>query len=308
MSLYIPIVLIIYNRPHLTKSVFRKIAEVKPIMLFVIADGPKHADEKVVCYQARQIIDEINWECEIKTNYSDINLGCRRRISSGLDWVFSEVEEAIILEDDCLPNPSFFTFCQALLDYYRHDERIWMISGNNFQNGQWRGDGSYYFSCYPHCWGWATWKRAWKNYDSNLNTWPKFKESNLLKSIFNNSIEIKYWTNVFDKLVETGQPDSWAYRWAYSCWTNSALTVLPNVNLVSNIGFGEKSTHTNNSEHPLANLPSNSILSLKHPSFLVRDIVADDYTFENVFKSPYTKNRSLKTKIIKGIKNLINIY
>ncbi|MEM6252990.1 MAG: glycosyltransferase family 2 protein [Cyanobacteria bacterium P01_D01_bin.156] len=303
MPLETPTVFFIYKRLELAEVVFREIAAVQPKQLFIIADGPKTIDEKNDCQQTRQrTLDLITWKCDLKINFSETNLGCRRRISSGLNWVFSHVNEAIILEDDCLPNASFFNFCQTLLEYYRSDTRIWMISGDNFQRGRQRGNGSYYFSYYPHCWGWATWKRAWQNYDDDLHTWSDFKDLECLKSIFQNPTELKYWENIFDNLEKNGQPDSWAYRWAYSCWKNNAMTILPKTNLVSNIGFGKNSTHTHNSSNPVANLATKSILlPLKHPSFIIRDHKADEYTFEHVFGDSKDRNR-FKERLLKILK------
>jgi hypothetical protein len=283
MSLSTPVAFIIFRRPEVTAKVFEQIRLAQPKKLFVIADGPRHEEEASRCQEARAITEQIDWDCEVFRDYSDVNLGCRRRVSSGLNWVFEQVEQAIVLEDDCLPSQSFFTFCETLLDYYRNDTRIWMISGDNFQDGKIRGDGSYYFSRYPHCWGWATWKRAWINYQDDLSSWPTLRDANLLDSIFENKREVIYWNNLFDKLASTGKPDSWAYRWAYTCWSNSGLTILPNQNIVTNLGFGESSTNTDNYNKNLANLPAGIVAPIKHPSFIIRDSQADDYTAEKIF-------------------------
>ncbi len=177
MSLETPVAFIIFKRHDLTERVFQAIREAKPKKLLVIADGPRFPEEAAKCQKTRDIIQQVDWDCEVLKNYSEVNLGCRQRISSGLDWVFSQVEEAIILEDDCVPAPSFFSFCQTLLDYYRDDNRIMVISGDNFQDGQSRTDYSYYFSRYNHCWGWATWHRAWQYWDFNKNKWLEFQQS-----------------------------------------------------------------------------------------------------------------------------------
>jgi hypothetical protein len=157
-----PIAFFIFNRPDTTARVFEAIRQAQPSKLLVVADGPRSTrpGEAEKCAATRAIIDQVDWECEVLTNYSDVNLGCRHRVSSGLDWVFEQVEEAIILEDDCLPHPTFFRFCEELLEWYRHDHRIVAISGDNFQNGHQSGEFSYYFSRYVHIWGWATWRRG----------------------------------------------------------------------------------------------------------------------------------------------------
>lgn len=226
------------------------------------------------------MIDGVDWDCEVLKNYADKNLGCIKRVSSGLDWAFSQVESAILLEDDCLPHPSFFNFCETLLYHYWDDERVWVISGNNFQDGQCRGDGSYYFSHYNHCWGWASWQRAWKHYDHNLEQWESLKKSGLLNSIFDNSYERQYWYRIWERLYYEKEPDSWNYCWFFTCVINSGLSVLPNVNLVSNIGFGPNGTHTV-TEKKLSNMAVSEIAEIKYTSFILRNKTADLYTFKH---------------------------
>ena len=203
-----PVVFLIFRRPDLTARVFETIRQAQPAKLLIVADGARNEEEAILCQQTRTVTELIDWDCEVLRNYSDVNLGCRQRISSGITWAFEQVEEAIILEDDCLPHPSFFSYCQELLDYYREDKRIWCISGNNFQDGQLRGDGSYYFSNYPHCWGWASWQRAWQKYDRNLTNWEAFRNSKHLNSIFNSKREVKYWHGILERLHNSGQPNS----------------------------------------------------------------------------------------------------
>ena len=282
-SLTTPVVIIIFNRPDLTQIVFNAIQKAQPKQLFVIADGARFPEEVEKCQQARDVIKRVDWDCQVLTNYADANLGCRQRVSSGITWVFEQVEEAIILEDDCLPHPSFFRYCQELLDYYREDERIWCISGDNFQDEQWRGDGSYYFSNYNHGWGWATWRRAWQHYDHDLTNWEKFRDAQYLKYILDSELEVMYWRSIFEEMFNRrDQRNIWDYLWTLSVWQNSGLTILPNVNLISNIGFRADGTHTLG-ESKLANLPVQDIGEIHHPSFLVRDREADQYTFDHVF-------------------------
>ena len=171
-----PVVFLIFRRPDLTARVFEAIRQAQPAKLLIVADGDRNEEEAILCQQARAVTEQIDWDCEVLTNFSDTNLGCKRRVSSGLDWAFSQVEEAIILEDDCLPHPDFFHFCSELLTHYKDDTRIWNICGHNFQDAQWRGDGSYYFSRYADPWGWATWQRAWKHYDKDLSKKVSRKE------------------------------------------------------------------------------------------------------------------------------------
>nr|MBA3765731.1 glycosyltransferase family 2 protein [Acidobacteriota bacterium] len=174
----VPVALIIFNRADTTARVLAEIAKARPSKLLVIADGPRadHPDDAEKCLAARAAIDRVNWDCEVLTNYSEVNLGCGARPSSGLDWVFENVAEAIILEDDCLPHPTFFPFCAELLERHRDDERVMMISGDNFQFGRKRTQYSYYFSRYTHTWGWATWRRAWRYFDREIKLWPALRE------------------------------------------------------------------------------------------------------------------------------------
>ena len=168
-----PVVLIVFNRPEVTKIVFERIRQARPGLLMLVADGPRERrqGEPDACRQVRQIVEHVDWPCEVLKNYSDTNMGCGARVASGIDWVFQHVEQAVILEDDCLPDPTFFRFCEELLDRYRYEERVMQISGSNFLFGRRAVEVSYYFSRYPLCWGWATWRRAWRHFDFNMQTW-----------------------------------------------------------------------------------------------------------------------------------------
>ncbi len=277
-----PVAFFIFNRPDLTQQVFQSIAQARPEKLFVVADGPRTEEEVEICHQTREIIKQVNWDCQLLTNFSDRNLGCKERVASGLRWIFSEVEEAIILEDDCLPTPSFFRFCQTLLDYYRHDSRIYAISGNNFQQGQRHTDYSYYFSRYFHCWGWASWRRVWQQFESQMQSLNKAEISDRISLAFENPYEQEYW---IDQLTQTyeGKINSWAYVWLYTCLSHSGLTILPEDNLVANIGSRQDGTHTKDINNPLANLPTNDIWQIQHPPTIIRHRAADDFTFKFAF-------------------------
>jgi len=295
MALSTPIAFFLFNRPDLAEIVFSSIAKARPKKLFVVADGPRFAEEADACQQSRTVIEDVDWECEVVTDFSETNLGCKKRISSGLNWVFSEVEEAIILEDDCLPAPSFFNFCEACLDRYRDDERIMMVSGNNFQRGWRNGQDSYFFSKYVHIWGWATWRRAWQHYDVDMTTWPDYKKAGRIRSICEDPWEQKYWTDVFDATFD-GRVDTWDYQWCYACWSRGGLSILPSHNLISNIGFGPNATHTN--QHPdLAALPTVDLWDIIHPRSVARDKEADRYTFEHVISGRAMRDKGLKSTI-----------
>lgn len=310
MPLSTPIAFFIFNRPHLTEIVFEAIRQVRPKKLLVVADGPRFPEEAEKCEKARAVINRVDWDCEVLTNFSDKNLGCKRRVSSGLDWVFSKVEEAIILEDDCLPDPSFFNFCQVLLERYRHDERVMHISGDNFQDGQIRTEYSYYFSKYSHVWGWASWRRAWQHYDVDIKTWPQYKKLGIISSICDNPYEQKYWSDIFDRLFED-TINTWDYQWLYACWSQNGLSILPNSNLVSNIGFSSDGTHTT-SDSPEARLPTTDILQITHPQFIFRNQEADTYTFDYHYGGKSLKESHsilFKAKYkMNSIKNLFKQY
>jgi hypothetical protein len=305
MTFPTPIAFFIFNRPDLTKTVFEEIRKIQPQQLFVIADGARSAEEVERCDQARSIIQQIDWKCEVRTNFSEVNLGCKHRISSGLDWVFSEVEEAIILEDDCLPNPSFFNFCQTLLEKYRYDRRIMMISGDNFQNGKNATRYSYYFSKYAHVWGWATWRRAWQHYDVKLATWREAQALDLICSICENSAEQRYWTNIFDRVFK-GEIDTWDYQWLYTCWSQHGLSILPNVNLISNIGFRADATHVS-SHSPWANLPTIEIEAIHHPPIIVRNCNADEHTFDHHYNGCELRETRYLAHFKRKLKQSMNI-
>jgi hypothetical protein len=279
-----PVALIIFNRPDTTKRVFEAIRQAKPPKLFVIADGPRtnHPSDIEKCAAAKAIIGGVDWECEVFTNFSDINLGCGKRLPTGITWVFEQVEEAIILEDDCLPDPSFFAFCEELLERYRDDNRIAIISGDNLL-GHRTSPYSYYFSKYPYIWGWATWKRAWKYYDLEMSLWTEIKSGNWLENILINKKTVKYWEKIFQNTYD-GKVNTWDYQWTFACLINNFLCITPNVNLISNIGFGQSSTHTKDSDNKLSNLPTQEInFPLVHPPYIINDIKSDVLADKTVF-------------------------
>lgn len=297
-----PILLIIFNRPETTQKVFDAIRIVKPSRLYIAADGPRkdRVDEAEKCKAVRDIVKSVNWKCIVKTNYSNKNLGLRKRIPSAITWLFLHEEKGIILEDDCIPDLSFFPFCTQLLNRYENDERIMAISGNNFQFGKKRTDYGYYFSRYPHCWGWATWRRAWKYYDDAMKYWPEVKKVNWLKDILQNKVSELYWKKIFD-LVYKNKIDSWAYRWLYSCWLQNGLAILPNSNLVSSIGFGNQATNAKIKSRAL-NLSVTSVrFPLKHPPFVVRDAKADKFTENTLFITPIVIGGLIYQQILKNI-------
>jgi hypothetical protein len=287
-----PVALLIFNRPDTTERVFNAIAKARPPKLLVVADGPRpqREGEAEFCAQTRAIINRVDWDCEVITEFADSNMGCKRRVASGIDWIFEQVEEAIILEDDCLPDPSFFRYCEEMLKRYRDNERVGMVSGGNLQFGRQRGSGSYYFSKYTHIWGWASWRRAWTHYDRDLTLWPEFRDQGLLTQLFETSGEQEYWRNSF-QWVHEGSLDTWDVSWTFTAITHGMLQVVPNVNLISNIGFGANATHT----HVVgvhANMPTQPIeFPLVHPTFVLADIEADRYIAQDQLAPSFMKRK-----------------
>ncbi|CAK8724883.1 Hemolytic protein HlpA-like protein [Candidatus Electrothrix laxa] len=282
----VSILFLVFNRPGTTKKVFEAIRQAQPSKLYVAADGARSdivGEEKKV-QEVRCIATNVDWDCEVKTLFRDQNLGCKMAVSSAITWFFEHEEEGIILEDDCLPDQTFFPYCEELLERYRNDTRIMAISGDNFQQGKKRTEYSYYFSRYNHVWGWASWRRAWKFYDKELLSWPEIKSYGLLNDIAGgNEALANYWGNIFDTCY-TGQIDTWDYQWMFSCWIQSGLTILPNVNLISNIGFDVHATHTKKQDDKHACMPVEMIeCPLAHPPFVIRGAIADAFTDRNTF-------------------------
>lgn len=272
------IAFIIFKRPDTTRKVFEVIRRMKPRKLLVIADGSRsnQRGEAEKCAAARDVIDQVDWDCEVFKNYSDINLGCAKRVSSGLDWVFSLVEEVIILEDDCVPHPTFFRYCDELLEYYKDDERVMSVCGLSVPPSFRRDSFSYCFSRYQRCWGWATWKRAWQYYDHEMKLWPQVVEEALLSEFLSDRQTVSFWHKKFWQ-VYRNEIDSWAYRWMFSCWLQSGLSVLPNVNLIANIGTTSEATNTVNDSFAAQLCAHEMSFPLRHPTCMVRDRQADRF-------------------------------
>jgi hypothetical protein len=273
-TLITPVAMLVFNRPEETSRVFAAIREARPRQLLVIADGPRteRPDDFQKCAEVRRIVEQVDWPCEVFRNYSDINLGCKHRPISGFNWVFDLVEEAIILEDDCLPDPTFFRFCQELLQFYRDDERVMMICGTNLL-GRWKDDQllSYHFTHYDWVWGWASWRRAWRHNDANISLWclqeTRDKINNILKSEKYYKLRAMTFEQAYrNKIV------AWDYQWACSRLIQGGLAIIPSVNLVSNIGYGAEATHTKVHDVELAELPQ---LQLTFPLTHQENFAAD---------------------------------
>jgi hypothetical protein len=282
-----PILFILFNRPDTTQVVFNAIRKIKPLRLYVAADGPRPTVQTDLkrCADTREIIKGVDWDCEVKTLFREKNLGCGKGVSSAITWFFEQEPEGIILEDDTVPSDSFFWFCQELLEKYRHDNRVMHIGGNNFlDESPANKDCSYYFSRNGHIWGWATWQRAWKAYDFKISLYEQLKEEGFFDEFFLNRFEKYYRMRKFNQ-VHDGSLDTWDYQWDFARFVNSGLSIAPQKNLVKNIGLGVDATHTVSANTKNSELHASDLdFPLKHPPFVLRDIEKDRMYFSKFFK------------------------
>lgn len=307
-GLQTPVAFFIFNRPEQTKQSLAAIALVKPAILLVVADAARFEEEKILVEQTRLVLQSIDWPCTIHTNFASQNMGCKNRVSSGLDWVFSLVDQAIIIEDDCIPDPSFFEFCTAMLLRYASDESVAHVSGNRFFTAHITIDGDYYFSKYPHIWGWATWKRAWKNYDVGMKQWSKSKYQLLQKMVGHDKNQYQYWNTTLDS-AHNNMVDTWDYQWLFTIWCKGQKAITPLSNLVKNIGFGPDATHTKDAESSLANLKITSLHTFHHTASPDINLLADDETFYTSFSNYSSKKNAIPVsdwyETLKRMKNWI---
>lgn len=298
-----PILFLVFNRPDTTAKVFERIREISPSRLYFAADGPRagKTEEKELCDQVRQVVNRVDWPCQVKTLFRDTNLGCKTAVSGAINWFFDYEEEGIILEDDCYPSLSFFPFCKTMLDMYRDDDKIFHIAGNNFQEGQRRSSNSYYFSKYTHIWGWATWKRAWKFYELEMTSFPAWSGQPDLMDWFSSREEMNYWIKKFSKFHKHPlQMTTWDYQWLFTAWLQKGISIIPEVNLVKNLGIGS-GTHTISTSNRFVIEPDElTIHSLMETQFQINH-KADLFTFKNymIYKG------SLLERIINRIKKYL---
>jgi hypothetical protein len=304
----------IFNRPSTTAIVFEEIRKAKPKQLFVAADGPREGveGEASKCEQTRKIATQVDWDCEVKVLFRDKNKGCGVAPAENITWFFSHVDQGIILEDDCLPHPSFFRFCEELLSFYKDNFKVAQVSGDNFQHGIKRGDASYYFSKYTHICGWATWRDRWQYYDFELKLADEFKRKGLIEKKCLYPTERAFWYRKLDMLSNGKRKDVWDYQWMFACWNMDGLSAVSNVNLISNIGFNNDATHTVSYNERVANLPTFDIGCIKHKKSIEEDKKADNYTFfkSGTFFLPTLKDRirwKLKALLPQTLKNLLPI-
>jgi len=271
-----PILFLIFNRPNESRTVFDAIKKAQPSKLYIAADGPRvtKVDDVFLCDKTREIIKEINWNCELKTLLRKENLGCKTAVSGSINWFFDNEAEGIILEDDCLPNALFFKYCDVLLDKYRLDTRIRHISGCKMNLGTPPNNATYYFSKLTHVWGWATWRRVWKDYDVNLQLLDKVLATSLHKEIFHNNKVTKHIFKQF-RLTQNGSIDTWDYQYVFCNLINNGLSINPNYNLISNIGFNQNATHISDGQNKYANIPLDHFTSIIHPDIVLPNVGLD---------------------------------
>lgn len=294
-----PILLIIFNRPDKVERLIDSLRTVKPTRVYVSADGPRKdvPTDNARCASARSALSRIDWPCEVITNFHECNTGADFGPEKALNWFFDTVEEGIVLEDDCIAHPDFFRFAQDMLSRYRTNDNIMMISGNNFQNGIRRGEGSYYFSKYPSTWGWASWKRAWKHYDTKTSDYREFMNKNILDTICQSTIEKKYWKKFFEK-INSGKLEHWDIKWIFAIWNNNGISITPNVNLVKNVGFGYDATHTFKHDDRMV-VETGEIGEIIPPSTIAAHKEADAYLFKHVYQFTTKKKFLYLVELIK---------
>lgn len=305
-----PVALFIYKRPEETQRVFAEIAKIKPRKLLVIADGPKSDADREICEAARAVTEQVDWECEVLRHYAPANLGCRSRMASGIDWVFEQVEEAIILEDDCVPQPSFFRFCSELLIKYRSDPRVGAVLGTTFMPSDSQHPYDYFFSRYfTAAWGWASWRRAWQHYDVGMTDWPAQRDAGLLTAIWQHPDLVRYWSFLLESTY-SGEIDTWDYQWFFSSWSAGLLNILPAANQVSNIGFGSSdATHTWGVD-TVAGLETHQLkFPLREPNRIEHDAPASKPIYDHYAKKAAKfkrsgQSRTLFNRVVKRLKQL----
>jgi hypothetical protein len=284
MELRSPVAFFIYRREELTRQVFARIAAARPETLLVVADGPRidvDGDRERVA-ATRAIVADVPWPCRVLREYSDVNLGVRDRLATGLAWVFENVTEAIILEDDKIPDPTFFPFCQALLDRYRDDERVMSIAGSNALPREACPPHSYFFSLNPSPSGWATWRRAWRQFDLSMSTWPEFRDSGALLRLMDSPTQVELWTAIMERAYR-GLSNAWDFAWTYAGWNHRGLTARSSTNLVSHVGFDDLATHFASGDRRFQPLPLGSMETLDHPPCVERVPRLDEELFYQQF-------------------------
>jgi hypothetical protein len=295
----------VFNRPEPTRRVLEAVRQARPGQLLVVADGPRanRPGESELCAQTRALFEGLDWDCEVLTHYAEANMGCKRRVGSGLQWVFATVPEAVILEDDCLPEPGFFRFCDEMLERYREDPRVHMVRGTNVLRGARVSGDSYYFSRFYNIWGWASWARAAQDYDYEMRRWPELREAGFLERYLPKPEMVALVRHFFDETY-AGRIDTWDYQWSLNGWLRGAWSIVPEHNLVSNIGFGAGATHEHNERAMLSRLPTAPLeFPLRHPPQVAVLEGTDELEWNNVY---IPRQRSLLQRARSRLKHLVS--
>ena len=308
-----PVLLITFNRPDHTKNVIDVLKIVKPKYLYIFQDGDRveNFEDKKKCSEVRTVLQEINWDCEMKKFYSETNLGCGKGPSSAISWFFSFIDEGIILEDDCVPIPFFFTFCENMLVKYRGMNQISFIGGTNFINEKYNKNLSYYFSSgHFGTWGWATWKRTWSKFDYflNNNSFTDFKK--MIRHYYSNYRIREYWFEIFLNVKKDRLKDTcWDYQFYFSTWKDNQLAIIPDQNLVKNIGSDVDATHTFGESLFLNRNVKDDFYVISHPG-LIKQNKRNDNLLHKRFIQPHNFGliglKFLPFRVNKRIKKLFN--
>ena len=297
-QLNIPVAMIIFNRPDTTKEVYEAIRAAKPPKLYIIADEarPGKVGEREKVDETRAVVEQgIDWECEVIKNYAPQNMGCKKRVASGISWVFEHEEMAIILEDDCVPKQEFFRFCQEMLIRYKDDPEVFMVSGTN-DIPTYKCEGDYFFNPFATIWGWATWRRAWgEHYDITMSKWPELRKNKSLRHYFSNPLQYKLFTRDCDR-IHAGMVDTWDMQWVITILSNHACGITPRSNLVHNIGCGrEDATHTKDNSREVA----------EYGEFTFPIHFTEEKNYEPGFQKVYTKKFFGFKRVLNAAKNKI---
>ncbi len=281
---HLPVLVTAFNRHEPLQEVFKALRKVKPPRVYFGCDGPRHELDKPKVERVRALTEMVDWPCELHTLFHEENLGCQMGMVANISWFFEHEEEGIILEDDIIPHPSFFRFCQELLEKYRHDERIWAIIGNNLSPGDQEKDAdTYWLSAhgYGAYWGWASWRRVWRQFDVHMRRWPEVKDTKEFNSYFLSKAERKEAKMLFEETHNGGIPTAWDYQMDFAKILAGAVNIIPEVSLCKNIGFTSEATHTVSAkDHRSRNEISSAKFPLRHPQELALDPVRDLAYFE----------------------------
>lgn len=301
----IAILYLTFNRPKETEITFRQLKDLKPSKLYIAQDGPRTPQERRATESVTKIIQNVDWECEVKYLIRDQNLGCQNAVNGALDWFFENEEMGIILEDDILADPSFFYFAELMLEKFKNDSRIMLISGNNLL-GVYETGYDYFFTKVGAVWGWASWRRAWKLHDKTIGSWPQLRKEKILQKILPKELADRRTKNIDE--VYYNQLNTWDYQFTYSRLINSGLSIIPKVNLVNNIGFNIEATHTTRKPKAFDNIQrSINVQELKHPKAIIPDIGFDQLVFVR-YNPKQSLLKRIKRKLIEVMQTLANLF